>query len=89
MPDGRPETASRRGFRPLARGDRVYLIVVIAFAVLAFLPWSRELQLGPMALLGWLMAALMVLSPVIALTRLRAQRRSRDNAPSAEPENRR
>ncbi len=65
----------QRGFRPLPRGDRLYLVVVIGFALLAFLPWSRDIHVGPMALLGWLMAALMVLSPAIALVRLRSQRR--------------
>ena len=71
---------SRRGFRSIARGDRVFLAVVIGFAAVAFLPWSRALSIGPMALLGWLMAALMILSPVIALIRLAQSGRDRPGA---------
>ncbi len=57
-------------FFPLPRGDRWYLLAVLVFAFVTFLPWSRHIQVAGMALFGWLMAALMVFSPAIALLRL-------------------
>ena len=63
-----------RQFFPMSRGDLLFIIVLLIFAVVSFLPWSRESSWGGMAMLGWMMAALMVLSPAIALFRLRGQR---------------
>ena len=54
-------------FFPMKRGDQGYLIAVFVFAFVAFLPWSHRIRFSGMALFGWLMAALMVLSPAIAL----------------------
>jgi formate hydrogenlyase subunit 4 len=68
-------------FFKLPKGDLLYIAVLLVFAVISFLPWSREVTWGGMAALGWLMAALMVLSPVIALVRLRRRR----NHPGARP----
>ena len=65
-----------KSFFPMAWGDLAYLVLLVVFAVVSFLPWSRDLTLGNMAMLGWLMAALMVLSPLIALLRLTLLRRS-------------
>ena len=55
----------------IPRGDLVFIVVLLVFAVVSFLPWSREYQWAGMAMLGWMMAILMVLSPVIALIRLK------------------
>ena len=57
-------------FFPMPAGDRWYLLAVLIFALVSFLPWTRHIQLAGMALFGWLMAALMVFSPAIALIRL-------------------
>ena len=51
------------------KGDGTYLIAVLIFAFVAFLPWSYRIQFSGMALFGWLMAALMVFSPTVALIR--------------------
>jgi hypothetical protein len=59
-----------RPFFPMAAGDRWYLVILIAIAVIAFTPWSRTTEMGGLPVFGWLMAALMVLAPVIALARL-------------------
>ena len=59
------------GFFRLPKGDLLYIVALLLFALVAFLPWSRQTTWGGMAALGWLMAALMVLSPLIALARLR------------------
>ncbi len=66
-------------FFAMPRGDRAYLLAILIFAFIAFLPWTRHVHFAGMALFGWLMAALMVFSPAIALLRLlRAQRRSKN-----------
>lgn len=62
-----------RSFFPMSRGDLVYVVAVLAFAVVSFLPWSRDVEIGGLALLGWLMAALMIFSPVAALLRIAAE----------------
>jgi hypothetical protein len=71
------EGESPSGFFPLERADRWTLAVLVVYTVVAFLPWWREVEVGGMALFGWLMAGLMVLSPVLALVRLRARRGGR------------
>ena len=62
-------------FFPMPRGDRWYILAILFFAVVSFLPWSHSIQVGGMALFGWLMAVLMVVAPVIALLRLRERPR--------------
>ncbi len=63
-------------FFPMPRGDRWYLLAILLFAVV--LPWSHRIQVAGMALFGWLMAALMVVAPVVALLRLRERPRSQN-----------
>ena len=60
-------------FFPLPRGDRWYVLAVLLFAVVSFLPWSHTVKVAGMALFGWLMAGLMVFAPAVALLRLRAR----------------
>ncbi len=64
-------------FFPMSRGDVLYIALVLGFAVVSFLPWSRGIEIGGMALLGWLMAGLMVFAPVVALVRIAADRSAR------------
>ena len=66
-------------FFPMPRGDRWYILAILGFAVLSFLPWSHAIEVAGMALFGWLMAALMVVAPVVALLRIRE---------GADPQNR-
>lgn len=61
-------------FYPMKRGDVIYIVFVLVFSILSFLPWSRRISLFGMALFGWLMVALMVISPAIVLLRLLAER---------------
>ena len=72
-----PKPAGQRGFFPMSRGDLAFLVLILAWAVVALLPWARETELGGVALLGWLMAGLMVLSPAVALGRILLARRRR------------
>jgi hypothetical protein len=51
-------------------GDRWFLLTIIVFSIFAFLPWTQRVHIAGMALFGWLMAALMILAPAIALIRL-------------------
>ncbi len=57
-------------FFPMPRGDFAFIVVLLVVAVVSFLPWSREAEWAGMAMLGWMMAGLMVLAPIIALVRL-------------------
>jgi hypothetical protein len=59
-----------KNFFPMSRGDILFIVVLLLFSLVSFLPWARDLQWAGMSMLGWLMALLMLLSPVIALTRL-------------------
>ena len=65
-------------FFPMPRGDRWYILAILLFAVVSFLPWSHSIQVAGMALFGWLMAALMVVAPVVALLRLRERPRTQN-----------
>jgi hypothetical protein len=64
-------------FYQMKRGDFWYLIVIITFAFISFLPWSRRIIISGMALFGWMMAALMVISPAIVLVRLILEKRKK------------
>ena len=51
----------------MGRAEALALAFLIAFSVVAFLPRWREIEVAGMALFGWLMAALMLISPVLML----------------------
>ncbi|MDZ7291137.1 MAG: hypothetical protein ONB44_12550 [candidate division KSB1 bacterium] len=57
-------------FFPMPSGDRWFLLTIIIFSIISFLPWTQKIHVAGMALFGWLMAALMIFSPAIALIRL-------------------
>ena len=52
----------------MGRGEGATLVFLILFSAVSFLPVWRTLELAGMAVFGWLMAALMVISPALALT---------------------
>jgi hypothetical protein len=56
-----------KAFFPMNRPEASVLGILVAFSAFSFLPLWREVELAGMAVFGWLMAALMVLSPVLAL----------------------
>ena len=56
-------------FFRIPTGDLWYLIGLIAFSAVAFMPFWREMTVAGMSVFGWLMAVLTVLSPGIALIR--------------------
>jgi hypothetical protein len=59
-----------KNFFPMSRGDLRFIVVLLALAVVSFLPWTRNMQWAGMSMLGWMMALLMVLSPTFALVRV-------------------
>ena len=63
-------------FFPLKRGEGATLVFLIAFAAFAFIPEWRTLEVGGMAVFGWLIAALMVISPALALVTILRRDRS-------------
>ena len=56
-----------KSFFPLRRGEGATLVFLIAFAAFAFIPQWRIIEVGGMAVFGWLIAALMLISPALAL----------------------
>jgi hypothetical protein len=62
-------------FFPMLKGDRWYLLALLLFSFVAFLPWWREVYLAGMSIFGWLMAILMVFSPAVALLIFRVERK--------------
>jgi hypothetical protein len=56
-----------KSFFPMDRVEALALSFLVAFSVFSFLPVWRGAEVAGMAVFGWLMAALMVLSPALAL----------------------
>ncbi len=56
-----------KSFFPMERGEAATLVFLIAFVAFSFIPAWRTVEVGGMAVFGWLMAALMVISPTLAL----------------------
>ena len=64
-----------KAFFPMPRGEAATLAFLLAFAAFAFVPAWRTVELWGMAVFGWLVAALMLLSPALALATFMAGRR--------------
>lgn len=54
-------------FFPMERREAYALLFLVAFSAFSFVPAWRETEIAGMAVFGWLMAALMVVSPALAL----------------------
>ena len=68
-------------FFPIRRSEKLVLLFLITFAVISFLPVWRTIEIGGMAVFGWLMAILMVVSPVLTLLALRRSDKLANNQP--------
>lgn len=66
--------ARGKSFFPMAKGEKGALSVLILFSAASFLPITRSVEFAGMALFGWLMAALMVLAPILTLWAFRRGR---------------
>ena len=64
-----------KNFFPMAKKERFALLLLIFFAAVSFVPLARSVEVAGMALFGWMMAALMVISPIVTLWALRRGRR--------------
>ena len=62
-------------FFPMAKRERFALLLLILFAALSFVPKARSVEIAGMALFGWMMAALMVVSPILTLWAVQRGRR--------------
>ncbi len=69
--------AGDKNLFPMAHGERSALAFLMLFSVVSFLPIWRTVDVAGMALTGWLMAALMVVSPIVTLWVFRRSRRPR------------
>jgi hypothetical protein len=69
--------AGQGEFFPMPRGERLALAFLLLFAGVAFLPAWRDVRLLGMAASGWMMAALMLLSPILTLWVFGSRRRGR------------
>ncbi len=69
--------AESKNFFPMTRNERFALLLLILFAAASFAPTARSVEVAGMALTGWLMAALMVISPIVTLWVFRRTRRRR------------
>ena len=58
---------SMKSFFPMVRREGATLVFLIAFAAFAFIPAWRTIELGGMVAFGWLIAALMLISPAVTL----------------------
>ena len=56
-----------KSFFPMPRAEARALLALVVFATVAFLPAWRTIEIAGMAMFGWFMAALMLLSPALAL----------------------
>ena len=65
-------------FFPMRRGEAVTLLLLVAFSAISFLPVWRTLEVAGMAVFGWLMTALMLVSPALALLVFLTDRQRRE-----------
>ncbi len=54
-------------FFAMRRGEAAALLFLVAFSAFSFLPVWRDIEIGGIAVFGWLMIALMLISPVLTL----------------------
>jgi len=72
----RPDAGSRRGgrgFFPMPWIELAALAFLVLFSAVAFLPVWRDIEIAGMAVFGWLMAALMLISPALMLLLFRGR----------------
>ncbi len=63
-------------FFPMRKSEAATLVFLLSWAVIAFLPVWRTIEVGGMVVFGWLMASLMVISPTLTLLVFRKSDRS-------------
>ena len=66
-----------KSFFQMDRSEGAVLLFLILFSALSFLPVWRTIEVAGMVVFGWLMATLMVISPVLALAVFMTKRHRR------------
>ena len=56
-----------RQFFSMRKSEAAALLFLVAFSALSFLPVWRRIEVAGMAVFGWLMVALMLISPILTL----------------------
>ena len=56
-----------KSFFRMGHAEAATLVFLILFSAFSFLPLWRTVEVAGMAVFGWLMAALMLVSPALAL----------------------
>jgi hypothetical protein len=69
-----------KSFFRMDKTELWFLVALVAFSTLSFLPLWRGIYVAGMSLLGWWMAILMVLSPLGALVIFFLERKRRRQA---------
>jgi hypothetical protein len=64
-------------FFPMDKQEALVLVYLIGIAVISFLPIWRTIEIGGMAVFGWLMVLLMITSPLLTLLVFRRTDRTR------------
>ena len=66
-----------KSFFRMRLSETLILAFLVLFSVFSFLPVWRTVEVAGMVVFGWLMAALMVISPALALVVLLLEKRGR------------
>ena len=66
-----------KSFFRMRRSEIAVVVFLLLFSGFSFLPMWRTVEVAGMAVFGWLMAALMVISPALALFVFLFERRRR------------
>ena len=64
-----------RQFFSMRKSEAAALLFLVAFSAFSFLPVWRRIEVAGMAVFGWLMVALMLISPVLTLWVFLSERR--------------
>ncbi len=56
-----------KGLFPMRRAEAAVLLFLVAYSAFSFLPVWREIVVAGIAVFGWLMVALMLISPALTL----------------------
>jgi hypothetical protein len=73
-------------FFPMGKGEARMLVFLIVMAVISFLPMWRTMEVGGMAVFGWLLAALMITAPLLALFVFLRAERTKPERSKTDPE---
>ena len=68
----------------MGKGEALLLVFLLVMAVISFHPMWRTMEIAGMAAFGWLMAALMITAPLMALLLFRRADRAKTKKTSRD-----